>query len=89
MDGKGYKSLLIHHCIPELKAINPENPGSLAGIIWIQDVARVHRLFENNAYLDSKFGSNQFALGSKMASEWPARSPDCNPLDYCLGLSEG
>ena len=33
---------------------------------------------------DRQFKERQFTLGSKLAPEWPARSPDLNPLDFCF-----
>ena len=84
MKAKDYHSLLQYHCLPELRALNPDNPGTLEGMIWTQDGARIHRSKENTAYLDRQFKERQFSLGSLLAPEWPARSPDCNPLDFFL-----
>ena len=84
INGDGYHSLLVYHCLPALRRLNPESPGTLEGMIWTQDGARVHRTVKNNDYLDRQFGPRQFSLGSKLAPEWPARSPDLNPCDYWL-----
>ena len=73
MKGKDYHSLLQYHCLPELRLLNPDNPGSLEGMIWTQDGARIHRTKENTAYLDRQFKERQFSLGSLLAPEWPAR----------------
>ena len=73
MKAKDYHSLLQYRCFPELRALNPDNPGSLEGMIWTQDGARIHRSKENTAYLDRQFQERQFSLGSLLAPEWPAR----------------
>lgn len=85
IDGDEYWKLLRYTCIPQLKALN--NPqGTLDGMMWQQDGARVHRTQKVLTYLDGQFDDRMIAMDSYQGHDWPARSPDCNPLDFfCWG----
>ena len=73
-------------CIPQLKQLNTP-PGSLQGMTWQQDGARVHRTRKALVYFDGQFGSKMLAMDSIQGHDWPARSPDLNPLDFfCWGF---
>ena len=79
IDGAAYYSLLRYTAIPALKRING---GTLDGMYWQQDGAKVHRTKRALKYLDGQFGPRMFALDSVQGVEWPPRSPDLNPLDF-------
>ena len=49
-----------------------------------QDGASVHRLVKTMKYLDGQFQNRSLAMGSIRGFDWPARSPDLNPLDFCV-----
>ena len=67
--------------IPELKRYNG---GNLNNIIWTQDGAPPHTTRRVINYLDSQFGENVVSRRSIQGQEWPARSPDLNPLDFSV-----
>ena len=88
IDGDEYWRLLRYTCIPQLKEINTPQ-GTLDNMIWQQDGARVHihRTKRVLTYLDGQFGDRMIAMDSYRGNDWPARSPDCNPLDFfCWGF---
>ena len=86
IDGAEYWKLVRYTCIPQLKALN--NPqGTLDNMIWQQDGARVHRTTRVLTYFDGQFADRMIAMDSYQGHDWPARSPDCNPLDFfCWGF---
>lgn len=86
IDGNEYWRLCRYECIPQLKQLN--NPqGTLQGMTWQQDGAKVHRTRKVLAYFDGQFGDKMFAMDTIQGHDWPARSPDLNPLDYfCWGF---
>ena len=56
-------------------------------MIWQQDGARVHRTKRVLTYLDGQFSDRMIAMDSYRGHDWPARSPDCNSLDFfCWGF---
>ena len=67
--------------IPELKRLNG---GDLAGITWTQDGAPSHTANRVMDYLDGQFGPNVISGRSRRGTDWPARSPDLNPLDFAI-----
>lgn len=81
MNGDRYHSLLQYHVLPELRHWNG---GSLATLVWQQDGAPCHVTNRNMRYLDSQFGDRVVSRNSIQGRDWPARSPDLNPLDYFL-----
>ena len=56
----------------------------LATLVWQQDGAPCHVTKRNMRYLDSQFGARVLSRNSIQGRDWPARSPDLNPLDYFL-----
>ena len=82
MNGFRYHSLLQYHVLPELRQWNG---GSLATLVWQQDGAPCHVTNRNMQYLDSQFGDRVISRKSIHGRDWPARSPDLNPLDYFFG----
>ena len=79
IDGAEYYRLLRYNAIPQLKAING---GTLQGMPWQKDGAKVHRTKQVINYLDGQFGDKMLAFDSRQGVEWPPRSPDLNPLDF-------
>ena len=49
-----------------------------------QDGAPCHVTNRNMRYLDSQFGDRVVSRNSIQGRDWPARSPDLNPLDFFL-----
>ena len=81
MDGNQYYWLVRNRAVPELKRMAG---GSLDRVWWQQDGASVHRQVKTMKYLDSQFMNRTLAMGSISGFDWPARSPDLNPLDFCV-----
>ena len=81
MDGNKYHSLLQYHVLPELRQLNG---GNLDGMVWQQDGAPCHVTNRNMRYLDSQFGDRVISRKFIRGREWPPRSPDLNPCDFCL-----
>lgn len=79
INGDEYYKLLRFKCVPRLKQIND---GSLNGMWFQQDGATVHRTGRVLRYLDRQFGQRMMAMSSIQGHDWPARSPDLNPLDF-------
>ena len=77
MDGRAYHSLLQYHVMPKLRVWNG---GDLARLVWPQDGAPCHVTNQNMMYLDRQFEDRVVSRGR----DWPARSPDLNPLDFFL-----
>ena len=94
--GEGVPDVLLHTnekfleetVIPELKELNPESPGTLDGMTWVQDGASIHKTDENIKFLsDAGFQSRIFSATNKRCPtlvelSWPPRSPELNPLDF-------
>ena len=49
---------------------------------WQQDGAKVHRTRKILTYLDGQFGSRMLAMDIIQGHDYPARSPDLNPLYF-------
>lgn len=80
MNEPKYKRLLQYTVLPQLRA---NNGGDLTGLTWAQDGAPCHTARDNVRYLNRQFGPNNvISIGARR--EWPARSPDLNPLDFFL-----
>ena len=88
LTSKTYRKLLEETVIPELKELNPESPGTLDGMTWVQDGASIHKTDENIKFLsDAGFQSRIFSATNKRCPTlvelpWPPRSPELNPLDF-------
>ena len=91
VDGDAYYRLVRYTCIPQLKAINQPTIGGPTGTLdkikWQQDGARVHRTKKVLGLLDGQFGENVIGMDSYRGQDWPARSPDLNPLDFFAGAT--
>ena len=81
MTAASYKRLLSHTVLPELRVWNG---GDLANLWWQQDGATVHVSGSNMRYLDRQFQERVLSRNPIRGLDWPARSPDLNPLDFCL-----
>ena len=81
LNGPGYHSLLQYHVMPELRRWNG---GNLDRLWWQQDGATVHVTDRNMRYLDTLFGARVISRRPIRGIDWPARSPDLSPLDFCL-----
>ena len=73
--------MLRNRAVPDLKRLNG---GSLQGVWWQQDGASVHRPLRTMQYLDRQFENRVLAMATISGFDWPARSPDMNPLDFCV-----
>ena len=78
MNGERYHSHLQHRVFPFLRQTNG---GTLD---WVQDGAPCHTTDHNMRYLDRLFGDRVISNRSIRGRDWPARSPDLNPLDFCV-----
>ncbi|XP_045481718.1 uncharacterized protein LOC123685901 isoform X2 [Harmonia axyridis] len=59
------------------------NPGGFDESLWFQqDCAPSHYAADVRRYLDGIFPN--MWIGRREPTEWPARSPDFNPLDYFI-----
>ena len=56
----------------------------MALIDWVQDGTPCHTTDHNMRYLDRLFGDRVISKRSIRGRELPARSPDLNPLDFCV-----
>lgn len=72
-----YENMLREQIIP---AIRNTTGGDLDAIYFQQDGAPPHYGVNVRRYLDETFPDRW--IGRRGAIEWPARSPDLNPLDY-------
>ena len=81
LNGPGYHRLLQYSVLPELRRWNG---GNLDRLWWQQDGATVHVTDVNMRYLDTQFGPRVISRRPIRGIDWPARSPDLNPLDFCL-----
>ena len=79
MDGDTYHKLLQYTVLPELRRVNG---GNLDNLVWTQDGAPCHTKLTNLQYLDNQFEGRVVSKGARR--DWPARSPDFNPLDFCI-----
>ena len=43
-----------------------------------------HCLAKTMQYLDRQFNNRVLAMSTIRGFDWPARSPDLNPLDFCV-----
>ena len=55
---------------------------TLDRVWWQKGGASVHKLVKTMKYLYGQFQNRNIALGSFRGFDWPARSPDINPLDF-------
>ena len=81
MNGERYHRHLQHRVFPFLRQTNG---GTLDGMYWVQDGAPCHTTDHNMRYLDRLFGDRVISNRSIRGRDWPARSPDLNPLDFCV-----
>lgn len=81
MNGASYHRLLQYTVFPELRQWNG---GNMDGLYWQQDGAPVHCTDANMRYLDNQFGDRIIGRRCIQGREWPPRSPDLSPLDFCL-----
>ena len=69
---------------PPILQLRRWNGGSLDRLWWQQDGATIHVTDVNMRYLDAQFGPRVISRRPIRGIDWPARSPDLSPLDYCL-----
>jgi hypothetical protein len=79
MNGARYHSLLQFTALPELEI---RKGGNLNTQWWQQDGAPCHVTDHNMRYLDRKFEGRVVSRRAIRGHDWPARSPDLNPLDF-------
>lgn len=78
LNGPNYNHFLHNH-LPRLLRAQGVNPRR----IWLmQDGHPAHRTQDNLMELRNLFGNRVISMGARR--EWPARSPDLNPLDFFL-----
>lgn len=80
-----YLRFLETFLVPALKRLYPDdhNPSEIDQNLWFQqDGAPPHFAHQVRTYLNTVFPGRW--IGRRGAIEWPARSPDLNPLDYFL-----
>jgi len=85
LTGEIYLDFLRFILIPALAVLfpNPDDPDIPSANTWFQqDGAPPHFAASVRAYLNEVF--NQRWIGRRGHIEWPARSPDMNPLDFFL-----
>lgn len=85
LNAAGYLDFLRFQLVPALALLfpNPVNPDIPDETIWYQqDGAPPHYGIQVRNYLDFIF-ENRW-IGRRGRIEWPARSPDLNPLDFFL-----
>ena len=72
LTGVRYRDEILHPIVrPYAGAIGPN-------FILMDDNARPHRAIVVNDYLEAE---------SIERMEWPAKSPDCNPIEHCVGYA--
>lgn len=81
MNGDAYHAQLQYRTLPEVRR---GNGGNLDGLYWAQDGAPCHVTLQNMRYLDRQFGDRVVSRKSLHGRDWPARSPDFNPLDFFM-----
>lgn len=85
LNGAKYLDFLRGYLVPTLRNLFPSrrNPGGFDESLWFQqDGAPPHYAVDVRMYVDEIFPNRW--IGRRGPTEWPARSPDLNPLDYFL-----
>lgn len=81
VSGATYEELLIDYVLPELHIKGFDS----ANVIYMHDGAPAHRTRDVREVLDQNFlGWIGQGDGQEKTLDWPARSPDLNPLDFYL-----
>src|SRR6185437_7270063 len=75
--GERYLDMLINQICPAVEQLNDGD-----GIWFMQDGAPPHYATIVRNFLDERYPERW--IGRRGPVEWPARSPDLNPLDYFL-----
>lgn len=79
--GEAYEELLVDFVLPDLHAKGFDS----ADVIYMHDGAPAHKTAVVREVLDQKFlGWIGQSDGRRKILDWPARSPDLNPLDFYL-----
>ena len=81
INGQRYHRLLQQTVLPELREWNG---GNLDNVWWQEDGAPCHVTHGNMRYLDNQFQNRVLSRKPIRGLDWPARSPDLNPCDFCL-----
>ena len=82
VNAEAYLKLLQEEVIPDLKALNPVNPGTLDGVYFQQDGAAPHVARHALQWIANHFGHNTISRNTRY--RWSANSPDLSPLDFHL-----
>lgn len=83
MNGQRYLDIINTHVAPTLRRINGvQNNGAIRRFWFFQDGATPHRTVRVRDRLQTLFPNRVVGLGHGV--EWPPRSPDLSPLDFCL-----
>ena len=80
---QAYLDMINTVVIPELHRLYGQGRhGSVPRVWWCQDGAPAHRAVRVRDRLQEAFPGRVIGMGHPV--EWPARSPDLTPLDFCL-----
>jgi hypothetical protein len=83
VNGQHYLDMINNFVVPELnRRYHQQRNGAFPRIWWAQDGAPAHRARIVHDQLQTLFPNRVIGLGHD--PEWPARSPDLNPLDFFL-----
>lgn len=85
--GDNYRTMLREQVLPDIE----REFGSLDDLYFQQDGASPHTCKDSIEFLKTKFGDRIISATWPTCkkpidwfSDWPARSPDLNPLDFCI-----
>lgn len=83
LNSEKYLDLLRNHIIPSCRLLFPGEYNAIHQQLWFQqDGAPPHFAANVREYLNTQFPGRW--IGRRGAIDWPARSPDLNPLDFFL-----
>lgn len=80
VSAESYQNMLVEFVLPEIERLG----FNANDIIYMHDGAGPHNANVIRDFLSQNFPSGWIGRGAGAMKQWPARSPDFNPLDFYL-----